>query len=539
MVNRIRIAAACLTAATTLHGLACSSSESGPPSQPSPVSDAGSDADANVPITWGECKSGYVSECATIPMPLDHAKPDGETIDFYVARYPAANQPAKRQVWLLPGGPGQAGWVFGKSAAAFAAMMPDTDFYMPDHRGTGYSHRLTCPAQDQEGTYGGLNLDPTQVKPCLDALKKKGDFEKLPYFTSTQAAADTLAAIAKTRGPSQKVYVWGISYGTHLAHRMVQMQPNNVIDGAIFDGFLTPNQWAASDYDKGAEEAGSAFAAECDADASCSQHFLGTTGTPGASMAKIRSVLDKLKTTKCLPFDRTQARLFISVLLDPWPLRALIFPMLHRLERCTVEDRNALDFMVRAYSALGSSGPPFVNSGVLQHNITLWELWQRPGSTLPTKAEFQAKADSQVFLQGESLAVNMYDLHALWPAPPDDYSKWPTPVTTTTKMVWLAGSFDLHAAPSQAAMLPALYPQATYVMVKGASHTPSNQAPLASDVKKNCGQEIINAFVNGDGAIDTSCTGNLLKPWLEAQTAAFAKKYWNTDDDWGDGTPKP
>lgn len=485
-------------------------------------------------VTYGACPDGYVSECATIPVPLDHAKPDGETIDFHFARYPAPTQPAKRQVWLLAGGPGQAGWVFGARVPSLSALMPDADIFVPDHRGTGRSHRLTCPGQDVPRSLGGYGFDPAKAPACLAALKTNGDYERLAYFTSAQAARDVALAIGKTRAAGEKVYLVGASYGTHWAHRIVQVAPD-AIDGVVFDGFITPGRWSVVDYDRGTEEVGEAFSAACDADASCTAHV-----GAGGALAKVKSVLAGLAQQPCGPFDRNQARTLLSLLVDSWSLRALVFPAVHRLERCNPDDVTALTFMANAYNALvaASFTAPYVNSGVLKTNISLGELWTKPGAQAPTKAELETAADAQTFLQQLSLPASISDLHATWPAPKDDWSTLPLPVKTNAKMLWLGGTLDLHTYPSQAKQIAEVYPNAPYVNLVGAAHTPSRASPMAADKTVQCGNTILVKFIEGDGAVDTSCVSGMAPILFEAPDAKFSLTYWNTADDWGDGTPK-
>jgi pimeloyl-ACP methyl ester carboxylesterase len=513
--------------AVPLFALACGS-EPQTPLPPSP--DAGPPA-----LAWGACPDGYVKECVKLEVPLDHTHPEGEVIDLHLARWPAATQPAKRQVWLLAGGPGQAGWVFGARVPELAARMPDADVYVVDHRGTGSSHRLTCPGQDVPRSLGGFAFDPSKAPSCIAALKKNGDYDRLPHFTSTEAARDVLDAIAKTRASGQKVWLWGVSYGTHWAHRMLQLAPD-AIDGVVFDGFITPRAWSVLDYDRGTEEVGEGVAALCDADASCTSHL-----GPGGALAKVKSLLAALASAPCGPFDREQTRTLLSLLVDSWSLRALVFPAVHRLERCNAGDLDALAFMANAYNALRAKSftAPYVNSGVLSTNISLGELWARPGQPTPTRDALAGAADAQAFLQGGSLPASLVDLRgATWPIAPDDYGALPVPVVSRAKMLWLSGSLDLHTYPSQSKSVTALYPAASIVEIPWASHTPSRASPLANDATIQCGNEIALAFVEGDGALDTSCLGKLKKPLLEAPDATFAKTYWNTADDWGDGTPK-
>jgi len=61
-------------------------------------------------LAWSACADADGWECATLPVPLDYADPNGRTIDLALTRLPAAD-PARRIGVLLfnPGGPGGAG----------------------------------------------------------------------------------------------------------------------------------------------------------------------------------------------------------------------------------------------------------------------------------------------------------------------------------------------------------------------------------------------------------------------------------------------
>jgi pimeloyl-ACP methyl ester carboxylesterase len=436
---------------------------------------------------------------------------------------------------MLAGGPGQAGYVFGKIVKDIAARMPDADIFVPDHRGTGYSHRLTCPQQDQPNTYGGYSLDPKKGKACLDALKQNGDYDKLPFFTAVQAAGDVVQGIEAARtSPDEKVYVWGGSYGTHLAHHVLQLAPST--SGFVFDGFITPGKFYFVDYDKGAERQGTDLAAECDLNPSCSTHL------GGPALAKIKTVLSGLDGKPCAGFNRDAARTWMTVLADGWGSRGMVFPMIHRLERCSADDQTALTFLINNYSALltkAYAAVPFVNSGILQNNIVLSEMWAPAGAPPSTKAELNAAADAQTFLAGQSLAGSLIDLRAIWPLPKDDYSSLPTPVMGDAKLLWLGAALDQHTSRAQGDLIGQVYPSAPYILIPDAAHVPSGQSPMKSDPKDQCGLHIVTAFIEGDGAVDISCEKDLLAPFFEAPNGAWALKYWNTADDWGDGAPKP
>jgi hypothetical protein len=77
---------------------------------------------AGVPqITWAAC--GPQLECASVPVPLDWAHPNGPAISLAVARH-LASHPEQRigSLFVNPGGPGDSGVGFvGERGAALGA----------------------------------------------------------------------------------------------------------------------------------------------------------------------------------------------------------------------------------------------------------------------------------------------------------------------------------------------------------------------------------------------------------------------------------
>ncbi|AUX48742.1 uncharacterized protein SOCE26_102830 [Sorangium cellulosum] len=488
-------------------------------------------------VAWGACPERYQTECAKLIMPLDHGSPGGETIEVHIARRKAAVA-SKRQVWLLAGGPGQSGNLFFEQVTALAGALPDADLYVIDHRGTGYSHRLTCPQQDRPGTYGGYYLDPSLVPGCLTHLETTGDRARLAWFTTRQAALDVLFGIDATREPGQEVYVWGGSYGTHWAHRVLQLAEPGAVSGIVFDGFMTPGRFAFTRYDAGVNEAGLRFAAACAEDAVCA----GKMGPDPA--ARIRGVLAALAEQPCGVFDRSLARTLYSIFMDGVMTRAFVFPFVHRLERCDAADQAALLHVAEQYTAAVSGaveGELFLNSGVLQYNIGLSELWKLPEDPEATREELEAAADAQLFLAGASYPASIVDLRSTWPLPPPDALDLPVPVPTDIPLLWLAGELDTRTPYAQAMEVAELYDgeDQPLVMLAGAGHVPSVASPLASDPTTSCGGLVIESFLRGDGAVDTSCAEDLLPLQFSLASAEASLVWWGVEDEWGDTPATP
>src|SRR5687768_6556987 len=88
-------------------------------------------------ITWGVCPPGFETECAQVPVPLDWEAPGGERIEILVSRRPAPAQPARAQLVLVTGGPGNSAYHFAGEGILdqLAGSLPDTDVYVIEHRG--------------------------------------------------------------------------------------------------------------------------------------------------------------------------------------------------------------------------------------------------------------------------------------------------------------------------------------------------------------------------------------------------------------------
>ena len=102
-------------------------------------------------LAWASCAGVAADvaglECTTLVVPLDHAAPDGGTIDVEVAR--AATADGDRRFGSLvfnPGGPGGSGIEFLPTVAAvFPADLAERfDLVSFDPRGVGASTAIDC-----------------------------------------------------------------------------------------------------------------------------------------------------------------------------------------------------------------------------------------------------------------------------------------------------------------------------------------------------------------------------------------------------------
>jgi pimeloyl-ACP methyl ester carboxylesterase len=495
-------------------------------------SGAGGHADGGVvqPVAWGPCpeETGYTvepgNECATIDVPLDHEDPQGETIPLFVARRLSGKAGAP-QLWLLDGGPGSSGEdFFWGLVGQLAQALPDVDIYVPAHRGTGRSAGLTC-AGEAHGTPRDVELSPEEWKACSEELTAKWG-KKLAFFNTTSAAKDTGLVIDRVRAPDQKVFLYGLSYGTYLLWRYLALFPDQA-SGVIQDSIVSPGELFVSQVDQSFEPVLADYAALCKADALCSSK-LGPD--PMDRIAKLFTAVDGGHCAAA-GFDRALLRQTLGQSLMGWRARLLGLAVAYRLERCAPEDLTALQaFKDLYYSPYDLDG----FSHGLEVNIDFSELWESPA---PSAAEMKARGTSR--LASIDWGVEHADVYFYWSKyPADAYAlAWPT---TKLPMLMLNGTLDTETPFDTAHVAAAHYQGAhqTFVTLPGSPHGGGYQSPTTLADALPCGVKIIGSFVTApEAAPDTSCIA-AMKP-VEFEDVKFAKSFFKTGSVWENVPPAP
>ncbi|ETN00404.1 hypothetical protein PPTG_24260 [Phytophthora nicotianae INRA-310] len=214
--------------------------------------------------------TGQVAQCAVYSAPLCYPgiceTPPGvnSEVDVFVKRLPAtaADPATTTNVWLLQGGPGASSTDLEISMATLHSELEGTvNVYTMDHRGTGRSTKPDCVAAQVTTTGSPWDL---QIK-----------YGDLASFSVTTAATDLATFISRfTNGAGTIVY--GVSYGTMFAERLMHLAPPQVT-GYVLDGIATtsgaPEFFYASKWDNNFGEVGDAFLALGESDSNCKPHF--------------------------------------------------------------------------------------------------------------------------------------------------------------------------------------------------------------------------------------------------------------------------
>ncbi|MEU9144495.1 alpha/beta hydrolase [Streptomyces sp. NPDC048349] len=237
------------------------------------------------PLKWGECPAPTPLEgggqappkdwqCATLDVPLDYAKPEGETLPIALIRAKARDQ--KNRIGSLVfnfGGPGGSGITTLPGAAKeFEALRARYDLVSFDPRGVGRSAPVRCEDDKQLDAYLSEDFTPDTpqeeqryveiIRTYQQACKKNSD-KLLPHVGTSNAARD-MDRIRQALG-DEKLHYFGISYGTELGGIYAHLFPKNV-GRAVFDAVVDPtktSEASALGQAKGFQLALDNFAQDC------------------------------------------------------------------------------------------------------------------------------------------------------------------------------------------------------------------------------------------------------------------------------------
>jgi len=478
-------------------------------------------------ITWSACPDDYLDECASVEMPINWLKPEGEKIPVLAARKLAKSGAGKRQLWLLQGGPGGSGNVFKGFVEAYADAMPDVDFYVLEHRGVGESTRLGCPEQESPSSAEGANIAASEWPACIEALKSTWG-ERLSAFTTSNDAQDLQRFIELTREADKKVFIFGASYGTTRALRFLQWFPESA-DGVILDSVVSPGVQFLSRFDEQYDPVGIKISEMCAEDEVCGQKL---GDDPWVRVINLKA---QLAAGHCAGLGLTDDVLssLLPAFIQLRVLRAHLFPIVYRVERCAEEDLPVLAHYFGALNQIfaGESGP-MRDSKALQTHVALSEMWEEPA---PTAAELEARCDARTACPG--FGPSLGPLYDIWPRYQTDLyaNKWPQ---TNVPVLAMNGTLDPQT-PIETAVATANHltaPHQTFVTVPYSPHGVFVESPVKTPGALPCGLQMMNGFLeNPEAEIDQSCLEDLV-PVSFTLAEEEADFFFGTQDIW-ENTP--
>jgi pimeloyl-ACP methyl ester carboxylesterase len=203
--------------------------------------------------------------CITVPVPLDHGKPQGARLTLHVTIAPAFREAARPDpLFVLAGGPGEAGSdVLPLLSSAFRRARATRDIVFIDQRGTGLSGKLDCDSKRDEDDQDEARGD-AELRACIAQ-------SKAPFAAyTTGAAARDIEQVRRALGYGA-INVWGGSYGTRLGQAYARAYPASV-RSLVLDGVAAPEQVIPAG-GRDSQAALDKLFGQCAADAGCRKAF--------------------------------------------------------------------------------------------------------------------------------------------------------------------------------------------------------------------------------------------------------------------------
>jgi pimeloyl-ACP methyl ester carboxylesterase len=204
--------------------------------------------------------------CGALPVPENPDRPEGRLIELNVVVMPAL-EPAADAVPMfeLAGGPGlPVATDAGIYAGPLLEFRRHRAVVLVDHRGTGGSGPLHCPALEAADPIGPVYpLD--LVRACRDEL---ADVADLDHYGSEIAAAD-IDQVREALGAEQ-LDLWALSYGTILGQTYLRLYPHRV-RSAVFVGVAPLDLKSPLHHAASAQRALDLVLSECQLDAACNR----------------------------------------------------------------------------------------------------------------------------------------------------------------------------------------------------------------------------------------------------------------------------
>ncbi|MHA7223501.1 alpha/beta hydrolase [Arthrobacter sp. RHLT1-20] len=247
-------------------------------------------------VNWTGCESGFT--CATIKVPLDYSKPDGESIEIAALKLSAKGNSKKGSLLVNPGGPGGSGYDFVRDAGATnisEQVRSNYDIVGFDPRGVKRSAPVTCLTDQERDASRAkiyeLDTDAGLVQAIADnkviAAKCAEKTGPVLGHVDTASAAKDLDILRGVLNDSKLNYL-GYSYGTFLGSTYASLFPDNV-GRMVLDGALDPSlsyEELTSGQAKAFEKAILAYVKHCLDGNGCP-----LSGTPEEAVGQIQDII--------------------------------------------------------------------------------------------------------------------------------------------------------------------------------------------------------------------------------------------------------
>lgn len=256
----------------------------------------GRNSTAQEAIDWKPCPQDATAECGTLRLPVDWARPSGETFDLAVARRKATDPDRRVGVLLVnPGGPGASGVDFAvdDAPAHFSAAIQERfDIVGFDPRGVGRSNPVMCSTElvnRQPSVYPRNQAEFEQLATYNRTLREDCRRHTGPIFdhADTLSVVHDMDALRRALG-ERKINYFGHSYGTLLGEQYAEQYGDRIRAMALtanIDHSLGAREFLVSSA-AAAEDSFHEFVKWCERTSSCALHGRDVTAVWDRVLAK-------------------------------------------------------------------------------------------------------------------------------------------------------------------------------------------------------------------------------------------------------------
>ena len=487
--------------------------------------------------------------CANLDVPLHYDTPKSQSIAMFAKLIPAPKRPAEGSLVLLNGGPGGGGMIMECLISDLQNLTNGRlDIVLPEHRGVARSSGLNC----------GNTTDQLQ---CLKFAVGKYTAEYLSGFTVTNAAHDIHTLLSMLPPSHGKRYLYGVSYGTYLAQRYLQLYPHEM-DAVVLDGVCSPDLTRLTFYDYGVDAAGSVFLSECGQDPTCranmgpfpvhSFHLFFELIRSGEMEECFAKVGLKGENATVISFQ-----IQFGIMIEDPVHRLAIAPLVKRFLRCNDQDvaqlkifwQSAVVFgeqevqRVRIPSLRLPASPlnNLIDDFILGFHIGQSELrdFHAQGVQQTTIREQLLSFAVQAKQISEVLMSELAQAGSPWPTykpDPSLYSKFPN---TSIPILAMTGTMDPQTPSNWLLRTSRVYNRLNQHIVHIPSAVHASTFPGRSTLRSGgpeCGTRMAASFFESNGnALDQSCIQDLIPVDYAGQrneTKLLSEALFGTPDLW-------
>ena len=434
--------------------------------------------------------------------------------------------------------------------------------YTMDLRGAGRSTRLHCELGEQTTGQNEPQMEWLDIPECAEKLQKA--YGNLASFSTTSAAMDISTFISEHTNDASTI-VYGVSYGTMAVQRLMQLSPPSVngyvLDSALAYSVAPDEKTYVTQYDVDFSDVGERFMKLCAHDVDCASHF--ESASLSATLHNVLRRFGSNSTSTCAKLMAMDSENDPSIdvrhklaglLLNP-STRSLIAPLVFRLNRCNLDDREVVANLLLAISRqdLVSYRSKAFNSDVRAMLVKFSEMWETPSplaTDLLIRYETLSMTNDPAYNAicwfcryskerspaCEEVGIYQYEADSIT-YPHDQYWDKPAAVPSHASVLMMHGRLDPenHFKYAKSLFETLDTSKKELVAFDYAPGVTIETTPFGVG-GKNCGMELLLSYVSSNAnlkRVDKSCVGKM--PAFNMKVSpVVAKTYFGTDDMYGD-----